>query len=182
MARQICYPRWGAGWLMLLGLAFGLTSNPASAQETALALRGATIETAGKAGRIEKGTLILRGGKIEAVGADVKIPEDAHILDVSGKTILPGMIDPFREVNIAGATPDAAPRTIVIGRRGFAPGGRGNYFGRTRHSQWPDDPFARRESGSGPRPSGRGWKTGAREKIDLHRAEQAAGLRLLAQG
>jgi hypothetical protein len=112
--------------VLVLGLACAAIAAPATAQEAALALRGATIETAGKAGRIEKGTLVLRGGKIEAVGADIKIPEDARILDMSGKTILPGIVDPFREVNIAGDTADAPPRAVVIGRRG---GGRGQLGG-----------------------------------------------------
>jgi len=38
----------------------------------AVAYRGVTIETAGKAGHIENATLVLRDGKIEAVGVDVK--------------------------------------------------------------------------------------------------------------
>ncbi|MCI0465230.1 MAG: amidohydrolase family protein [Gemmataceae bacterium] len=123
MATQIGCPHGHIGGLVF-ALMWGLTTTPARAQDGALAFRGATIETAGKAGRIEKGTLVLRGGKIEAVGTDVKIPEDARVLDVPGQTILPGIIDPFREVNIAGAAADTGPRTIVIGRRGITLGGR----------------------------------------------------------
>ncbi len=38
-------------------------------------------------------TVLIRDGKIEALGADVQIPEGAKVFDVQGKTILPGLID-----------------------------------------------------------------------------------------
>ena len=69
----------------------------------AVAYRGVTIETAGKEGRLENATLVLRDGKIEAVGVNVKPPEDARVIDGHGKTIMPGIIDPFKEIAIAGA-------------------------------------------------------------------------------
>jgi imidazolonepropionase-like amidohydrolase len=42
---------------------------------------------------LEKQVILLRGKKIEAIGNDLKIPSDAKILDLSGKTVLPGLID-----------------------------------------------------------------------------------------
>jgi len=42
---------------------------------------------------IEKGTLILRNGLIEAVGAGVKAPSDAKILSGKGLTLYPGLIN-----------------------------------------------------------------------------------------
>lgn len=56
------------------------------------ALKGAKIVVApGKV--IAKGTVIIRDGLIEAVGADVAIPPDAVEIDATGKTIYPGLID-----------------------------------------------------------------------------------------
>jgi imidazolonepropionase-like amidohydrolase len=47
-----------------------------------------------EAGKVlEKQIILLRGKKIEAVGNDVKIPANAKIIDLSGKTVLPGLID-----------------------------------------------------------------------------------------
>ena len=58
-----------------------------------LAIVGAKIITlAGDP--IEKGTIIVRDGKIEAVGADIKVPLEAKVLDVSGQVVMPGFIDP----------------------------------------------------------------------------------------
>jgi len=44
--------------------------------------------------RIEKGTLLIKGDAILAVGPgkEVKIPADAEVVDASGKTIIPGLI------------------------------------------------------------------------------------------
>ncbi|MBI4851443.1 MAG: amidohydrolase family protein [Acidobacteria bacterium] len=42
---------------------------------------------------INKGTIILRDGLIEAVGENLSIPADAVEIDSTGKTIYPGLID-----------------------------------------------------------------------------------------
>ncbi len=57
-----------------------------------LALTGARILTASN-GAIEHGTLLIEGRTIKAVGADIRPPEDAEVWDVSGKVLIPGMID-----------------------------------------------------------------------------------------
>lgn len=56
------------------------------------ALTNAKIYTVTK-GVIENGTLVINNGIIEAVGANVQIPNDAKVIDVAGKEIYPGMID-----------------------------------------------------------------------------------------
>ncbi len=44
---------------------------------------------------IDNGTIVVAGNRIAAVGpaADVEVPEDAFVLDVAGKTIIPGLVD-----------------------------------------------------------------------------------------
>lgn len=42
---------------------------------------------------IQKGNIIIENNKISAVGANVSVPEDAKIIDASGKTVMPGLID-----------------------------------------------------------------------------------------
>jgi len=63
------------------------------APPAAIALSGARIvPVSGPA--IEGGTIVLRGGKIEAVGGpEIAVPPDAQRIDATGKTIIPGMID-----------------------------------------------------------------------------------------
>lgn len=60
-----------------------------------IALKGARIITMDGNEVIEKGTIIINENKIETVGneIDVNIPADAKVIDVTGKTIMPGIID-----------------------------------------------------------------------------------------
>jgi hypothetical protein len=120
-----------------------LAAFPAQGDRSTIAFTNAVIETAGKAGRIESGTVVVRGGKVEAVGADVKPPDDAQVIDLHGQTIMPGMIDPFREVTIAGGTGDSAPRTVVVGGRTITvpgrPGGGTAGFTRVADNFYPYD-------------------------------------------
>ncbi len=56
------------------------------------AITNARIVTApGKT--IERGTIVLRNGLIEAVGANLAIPPDARVFDASGLTVYSGLID-----------------------------------------------------------------------------------------
>jgi imidazolonepropionase-like amidohydrolase len=62
------------------------------AQDRVWALTNARIETVAR-GVIERGTVVIRDGLIEAVGAGITPPADARVLDLSGRTIYPGLID-----------------------------------------------------------------------------------------
>jgi imidazolonepropionase-like amidohydrolase/Tol biopolymer transport system component len=42
---------------------------------------------------IQKGTVIIENNKISAVGANISVPDDAKIIDGTGKTIMPGIVD-----------------------------------------------------------------------------------------
>lgn len=50
---------------------------------------------------IEQGTIVIRDGNIMAVGARVKIPDDARIWDLSGKTIYAAFIDLHTDLGLA---------------------------------------------------------------------------------
>jgi len=69
----------------------GGQSSPARASG-AVVLKGATILTVTR-GTIPNGTIVLRDGRIAAVGASVDVPPGAEVIDVSGKFISPGIID-----------------------------------------------------------------------------------------
>src|SRR5262245_19246592 len=71
------------------------------AAEPPLVIRNATVETLATSGRIDKATVLVRDGKIAAVGKNVAIPDDASVIDADGGTLMPGVIDPFFEVTIA---------------------------------------------------------------------------------
>lgn len=64
----------------------------AAAQDGTWALTNARIETVTR-GVIERGTIVIRDGVIETVGANVTPPPDARIVDLAGKRVFPGLID-----------------------------------------------------------------------------------------
>ncbi len=47
--------------------------------------------------KIEKGTLLIKKGKVVAVGSEVVIPKDAVIIDLQGKHIYPTFIDAYSD-------------------------------------------------------------------------------------
>jgi imidazolonepropionase-like amidohydrolase len=69
-----------------------LAAGTAALQAETIAIRGGTILTVTR-GTIENGTVLIRDGKIAAVGTDVSVPADARILDASGRFVMPGIID-----------------------------------------------------------------------------------------
>ncbi|MDQ6828492.1 MAG: amidohydrolase family protein [Gemmatimonadota bacterium] len=82
-------------------LALASLSLGAQAPRT-LVLRGGTVHTAaGEA--IRNGLVVVRGGKIVAVGANIPVPENADVVDVTGKDVIPGMIDNHSHI---GADPE----------------------------------------------------------------------------
>lgn len=68
-----------------------LSPQAAGGAETT-ALKGATIHTA-KGPPITNGTVLLEAGKITSVGQSLSIPAGAKVIDLTGKVIIPGMID-----------------------------------------------------------------------------------------
>jgi imidazolonepropionase-like amidohydrolase len=75
-------------------LLVGVMSVALHAQSKAVVLKGGKLLTVSH-GVIEKGVLIMDAGKITAVGAEgaVKVPTGAQVIDVSGLTVYPGLID-----------------------------------------------------------------------------------------
>ncbi|MEJ6949510.1 amidohydrolase [Natronospora cellulosivora (SeqCode)] len=49
---------------------------------------------------IKRGTVLIDGTKIKDIGTDIEIPSDAEIIDVSSKTVFPGMIDAHTHLGI----------------------------------------------------------------------------------
>ena len=62
---------------------------------------------------IEDGTLVIRDGKIAAVGAGVEVPAGAQVIDAKGLQVYPGLFDPItqmglREIGAVSATVDSS--------------------------------------------------------------------------
>ncbi len=55
---------------------------------------------------LEAGTIVVRDGAIEAVGADVAPPPDARVWDLRGLTVYPGLIEPYLNLEGGGGRGD----------------------------------------------------------------------------
>jgi imidazolonepropionase-like amidohydrolase len=93
--------RLGVGLLL-----FTLITASAGAQTTALI--GGKVYPVSQA-PIDNATIIIVNGKITAVGANVAVPANAERIDVRGKWITPGLIDPVTTLGVVeiGAVPQS---------------------------------------------------------------------------
>jgi imidazolonepropionase-like amidohydrolase len=80
----------------------------------AYAIRGGTVVTVTGAA-IPNGVVVIRNGLIAAVGADVPIPADARVIDATGMTVYPGLIDSYTSLGIGAP---AAQQAQGAGRGG----------------------------------------------------------------
>ena len=74
-----------------LRAAMALYQGPVRTLDT-FAITGATVWTVSGA-TIDNGTVVVRDGKIAAVGADVEVPRGAEVIDAQGGALIPGIID-----------------------------------------------------------------------------------------
>src|SRR5713101_6463212 len=118
-ARIPAGPRWAGPVLVLL-----LCARVQGARGDAYALVNArVVPVSGPV--IDKGTVVMRDGVIEAVGAAVSVPPDARVIDVKGMTVTPGLIDGFGGIGLpaprggsggggrGGASPAPSPSALA---------------------------------------------------------------------
>ena len=97
------------------------------AASTGVVARGQTVAiTGGKiypvsGPVIERGTVLMRDGKIVAVGADVAIPADAQRIDATGRIITPGIVNAATSLGLVEIGAVSGTREMTArGRDGIA--------------------------------------------------------------
>jgi imidazolonepropionase-like amidohydrolase len=98
-----------------------------------VAIVNATIMTAAGA-EIAHGSILLRDGRIVAVGTDISVPSDALRIEGTGKYVTPGIIDPHSHLGVysapaTDAESDGNELTNPVMAEVWA-----------EHSFWPQDP------------------------------------------
>ncbi|MCG3129330.1 MAG: Imidazolonepropionase [Phycisphaerae bacterium] len=79
--------------------------------DKALAIKAAVVHL-GDGRTVEGGVIVMRGGRIAAVGSGVEIPADATVIDITGASVTPGLID----ANVAVDSYDLMPTpTLSLG-------------------------------------------------------------------
>jgi imidazolonepropionase-like amidohydrolase len=87
-----------------------------SANAATIAITGGTVLTAVGETSIANGTVIIRDGRITAVGAGLVVPAGATVIDATGKFVTPGLITAMSTLGIVEVegvrqTNDASART-----------------------------------------------------------------------
>ncbi|MGH9791408.1 MAG: amidohydrolase, partial [Candidatus Acidiferrales bacterium] len=77
---------------------------PALAQQASsvIVIQNATVMTVTK-GNIEKGSILIRNGKIAQVGRNISVPQGAEVIDASGMYVIPGIIDAHSHIAVDGS-------------------------------------------------------------------------------
>ena len=80
---------------------------------TLVAITNATVLTASH-GTIENGTVLIRNGKIAAVGKDIAVPAGAQVIDGNGKYVMPGIIDAHSHSASEGINEGSLSNTAMV--------------------------------------------------------------------
>ena len=92
--------------LSILRIAVVAAMLPALTGAQVIAITGGTVYPV-SGPKIENGTVLIRDGKIAAVGASVAIPEGARRIDARGKWVTPGLIHALTSLGLAeGGSPE----------------------------------------------------------------------------
>ncbi|MBL8516423.1 MAG: amidohydrolase family protein [Betaproteobacteria bacterium] len=83
---------WPAG-------SFGMKATPAAEH---VIVKNATVWTSAATGKLVDGDVIVKDGKIAAVGRNLATPPGASVIDARGKHVTPGMIDAHSHTAVAG--------------------------------------------------------------------------------
>jgi imidazolonepropionase-like amidohydrolase len=86
----------------MLTLLLVVTAALPVAADDVLVIKADRVDTVA-AGVIENGIIVVRNGRITAVGADVEIPDEAEIIDATDQTVFPGLINPFSQLGLSTA-------------------------------------------------------------------------------
>lgn len=94
---------------LVVALALAAT-RPAQAQAPTIAIVGGSVHPV-SGPRLDNATVLIRDGRVAAVGTDIAIPDDAQRIDAAGKWVTPGLINVVSilglvEIQLSGGATD----------------------------------------------------------------------------
>ncbi len=116
-------------------------AGPVVADEV-LAIKADRVDTVGS-GIIQNGIIIVRNGRITAVGADVEIPYDATVIDANDKTVFPGLVNPFSQIGLSSGGGGAS--YIIVGGQIFFTGSSGSSSASNPHYRVVDELYSNQD-------------------------------------
>ena len=92
-----------AVWLRVVTLgvvAFGVVTLSTTARAQTIAITGGTVYPV-SGPKIDNGTVLIRNGRIVAVGANIVIPDSATRVDATGKWVTPGLVNALTNLGLS---------------------------------------------------------------------------------
>ena len=77
---------------LLVGVLVALAAAPVMSDEVVAIKAGRIIPIAGE--EVRGGVIVIKDGRIEAIGKDVEIPWDARVIDATDRVVMPGLVEP----------------------------------------------------------------------------------------
>jgi imidazolonepropionase-like amidohydrolase len=110
---------WSVLFVVLL-----VAGGPARAQPaaTTTALVNARLYTLQQEGPLENATVVIRDGKVQAVGAGLSPPAGARVIDVEGRIVTPGLMSAGSQLGLVevGSLADTRDHSVATGALGAA--------------------------------------------------------------
>jgi imidazolonepropionase-like amidohydrolase len=106
--------------------------NPNPGPQGTFAIRGGRVITVSGA-EIPNGTVVISGGKITAVGANVAVPSGAQVIDATGLMVYPGMIETGSSVGLSEIGQGAVATVDISEVGSFNPNAQA-FYGIDSHS------------------------------------------------
>ena len=106
-------------WLRAVALGAALASSTVCRAET-IAIVGGEAHTLTSAGTIRNATILVRDGRIFAIGAGLAPPADAHVIAADGRIVTPGLMSAGSRLAIVEIEDVSADDSVVSGAVGAA--------------------------------------------------------------
>ena len=84
----------------LVSFAAILLLAPASVLAEDILIKGARVHTADSAGTLEKADVLVTGGRIAAVGANLSAPAGATVVEANGRPVTPGLFGGVTQIGL----------------------------------------------------------------------------------
>lgn len=105
-------------WFAALCLPLLLAAGPADAGT--LAITNARVVTMTDEGTLDSATIIVRDGRIEAVGSSQDLPQDARVIDAEGKLVTPGLMNSLTRLGLVEVSNAQDTVDHAQGAQGYA--------------------------------------------------------------
>jgi imidazolonepropionase-like amidohydrolase len=91
--------------------AYSMAGSPESPE--ALLITNATVWTSAAAGILDDTDILVRDGRIAAIGTDLAVPRDATVIDAAGRHVTPGLIDAHSHTAMSGGSNEPTDSVTV---------------------------------------------------------------------